>query len=129
MIVLPAKGRLQHPRDGSRHKQRYCNKEYPDERHGGTPDQRGEAGGCRQGNAPEGADGLGPAATPEACENNQQAQEPALELGESLDLLTERAGARQLAKGPGERPPGEGYEEQHGASQKTAPDDHAGGGG
>ncbi len=116
-------GRTQSPKNGSRHKQRYGNKERPDERHRGSPDQRGEAGGRRQCQTPDDLDWLGPPAPPEACQHDQQAQQPALELQSSLNFLANRARTRVLAKPSRECLPGEPDEEQYGASQKTTPND------
>ena len=114
---------MQSPENGSRHQQRNGSKERPDERHRRTPDQRGEAGGHRQCQTPDDADWLSPAATPEAGQHDQQAQQPALELGDGLDFLANRARTGVLAKPSGECLPGEPDEEQHSANQQTTPND------
>ena len=84
---------------------------------------REKSGRCRQRDTPDDTDLRSPLAAPEACEHDQQAQEPTPKLCRRLDFLAGRAGARKLAKPSRECPPGEPYQEQHCASQKTTPDD------
>jgi hypothetical protein len=56
---------------------------------------------------PEHVDDRSPSAQPEAREHNKQAQEPALNLHQGLDLLANRASAWELPKRAGKRLPGE----------------------